>query len=280
MDVKYEHAGVEIDMDDIPMELTRERALGLQEDLRDRLAAEDFQERLRECERTHKKGSLEFRRDHQSLVLEVQSQVLPAWGFKGSLEGVHDMLEAFEAFKSDAEITRNIEEIDSLIWKPFEHHDAPHHEAPKLSWHEMARRPVQKLSPAEGKLLPEDALHPADLPVSQAPGVEIDMTALSPVPLTRGRLLGLQEELKENLGSHWFQKRLRDCKHANGEDTAAFRREHQQLVLEVQAEVLPKYGFEGSLQGVHDLLEAIKASFSEDAEVSANIAAIDALIWS
>jgi len=30
---------------------------------------------------------------------------------------------------------------------------------------------------------------------------------------------------------------------------------------------------------VHDLLEAIRGSFSEDSEVIANLAAIDTLIW-
>lgn len=273
-----EHAGVEIDMDSVQVPLSRARAVGLQHELRDHLAAEDFQERLCACERSHPQGSLDFRRAHQVLVLEVQAKVLPKYGFEGTLQGVHDMLEAFEAFKEDSEITANIREINHLIWKPNknhgEHHDTPAHDAQKLAWRDQWQHILTEHPPVAA---PAKAPVPPDHSTRNV-GVELDLSAVQ-VPLTKQRLLGLQEELRDRLATPNFQARLRECEAAHDQHSADFRKEHQQLVLREQAEVLPKYGFPGTMQGVHDLLATIKSDFKEDPEVGENLRAIDALIW-
>jgi len=270
------HPGVEIDMDALPVPLTRDRLLGLQHELHDALADDDFQGRLFECERVHGKGTVEFRRQHQQLVLEVQSTILPKYGFESSLQGVADMLAAVKAFLGDPEVAANIKAIDTLIWKPHESHhgvavDHEHHsqaalEPHHLDWLERWEQHHQAPQSDEA-----DAFDVRHVPV------ELDMDAIS-VPLSKERLLGMQEELRERLATEEFQAQLRKCERTHNEGTPEFRKEHQQLVLEVQAQVLPKYGFKGSLEGVHDMLDAIKA-FSKDSEVAANLKAINGLIW-
>jgi len=269
---------VEIDLDAVPVPLSRDRLLGLQHELQEALSEGEFQDRLCECERTLGRGTMEFRRQHQQLVLEVQSEILPKYGFEASLDGVARMLADVRAFQGDSEVAANIEAINALIWRPRESRpeDASrrehHGQAHGLDW--LHRWGHQRHM--GGWAHPERA-GPTKTSDLGSVGVEIDLDAVE-VPLVKDRLLGLQGELRERLSAPDFQARLRECEGARDDSSLEFRKKHQQLVLGVQAKVLPKYGFEGSLQGVHDLMEAV-GPFREDPDVAANLRALDGLIW-
>jgi len=264
---------VELDVNDVEVPFTKERLIGLQLELLDALGADAFQDRLCECEETLGKGTMEFRKRHQQLVLEVQSTLLPKYGFEPSMQGVANMLKAVKGFSEDKEVASNIKEINALIWKPHHsHHFHEHHEHHEhsLDWVKRWHQPDAAHDPAKAPL-------PAGDFDTKHVGVEIDMDAV-PVPFTRDRALGLQKELREHFGDAGLQARLKELVKAHGEGTMEYRKEHQRLILEVQSKILPKYGFKGDQQGVHDMMDAVKG-FESDADVAANLKAIDALLW-
>uniref|UniRef100_A0A7S4T0H6 Protein C10 n=1 Tax=Alexandrium monilatum TaxID=311494 RepID=A0A7S4T0H6_9DINO len=114
--VSHRGVGVEIDMDDIRVPFTKEEAIELQKELLRKFASQDFQDRLRECAASHGTHSLAFRREHQELVLQLQVEVLPKFGFEASLDGVVRMTEEIRALKYHQEVADNADDIDLLIW--------------------------------------------------------------------------------------------------------------------------------------------------------------------
>lgn len=78
---------------------------------------------------------------------------------------------------------------------------------------------------------------------------------------SRDRAISLQTELYEAFEDDGFQQSLSRLKARceRGEiKKAQFLKERQSLFLTVQEKVLPKYGFEGSLEGVHHMMGDMK----------------------
>lgn len=84
-------------------QFTRERAVALQKELHDGFAAEDFQTRLKEIEGLKTSNRARYQGARQKLVLSVQKEILPRYGFRPNLLGVRDMINAFRAFDGDPE---------------------------------------------------------------------------------------------------------------------------------------------------------------------------------
>ena len=78
---------VELDMDDGFVPMTKERALALQRELRDRSSQVTFQAALRSCENTFACGSPKWKQIRQRLALKEQVQVIPKYGFPLTLDG-------------------------------------------------------------------------------------------------------------------------------------------------------------------------------------------------
>eukprot|EP00434_Breviolum_minutum_P017532 symbB.v1.2.015474.t1/scaffold1156.1/size134879/4 len=86
----------------------------LQRELRDHFAEDKFQARLDEIEKKAD-GPGELARKRQELMLEVQSVVLPKYGFEGSRAGVYKMMAAMGPYVEQPEFTELAEEINSLL---------------------------------------------------------------------------------------------------------------------------------------------------------------------
>jgi len=85
---------------------------------------------------------------------------------------------------------------------------------------------------------------------------------------TKARALSLQQELLEGFRAHAFQQRLDalDRIYSAVPGSLEFQQERQELFLSVQSTVLPKYGFEGTLEGVFRMMGAM-GRFLDDPEV-------------
>mmetsp|Transcript_62045 Transcript_62045/g.116009 ORF Transcript_62045/g.116009 Transcript_62045/m.116009 type:complete len:443 (-) Transcript_62045:77-1405(-) len=94
--------------------ISYEEVVRLQGELRDRFANPKFQARLKEVER-NADGPGELARRRQELMLEVQSIVLPKYGFEGSRAGVYKMMAAMGPYVERPEFTDLAEEINSLL---------------------------------------------------------------------------------------------------------------------------------------------------------------------
>mmetsp|Transcript_3587 Transcript_3587/g.7876 ORF Transcript_3587/g.7876 Transcript_3587/m.7876 type:complete len:333 (+) Transcript_3587:133-1131(+) len=83
-----------------------------------------------------------------------------------------------------------------------------------------------------------------------------------PVPakasLDRDSAFQLQRELFDSFRKDDFQMELMKLEMACGTSSSTFRTSRQKLILKVQSKVLPKYGFEGSMAGVCDMIVAMK----------------------
>mmetsp|Transcript_106805 Transcript_106805/g.195772 ORF Transcript_106805/g.195772 Transcript_106805/m.195772 type:complete len:488 (-) Transcript_106805:215-1678(-) len=107
---------------------------------------------------------------------------------------------------------------------------------------------------------------------------ELDLNDLSPYPLTKESACALQQELRDQFSTASFQARLREVEDVCNPASTEFKKLQQELVFDVQRQIIPKYGFQASLDGVGEMRLAFKRQFSEDQEVSANTEAINRLI--
>lgn len=94
--------------------ISYDEVTSLQQELRDRFANPKFQARLKEVER-NSDGPGELARRRQELMLEVQSLVLPKYGFEGSRAGVYKMMAAMGPYVERPEFTELAEEINGLL---------------------------------------------------------------------------------------------------------------------------------------------------------------------
>lgn len=280
----------EIDMGDICMPLTRERALGQQREMLEAFSAEAFQERLRRCERKYARGSAAFKREHQQLAMDVQTSIIPKYGFEGSLTGVAEMLRAARTFKDDPEVNRNIQTINRLAVAPSSpsslrevrsriaalHEDVWQQQQQEEHWQQYLQQQEFLRSRQQSGEELEQQQRPVDKLTFRGAPVELDMEDIT-VPLERERALALQKELYDKFSAPGFQAQLRECELRHAGEPTELLREHQQLVMGVQASVIPKYGFEPTLEGVLHMLAGAR-DFADDPEVSANVAAINGLI--
>lgn len=273
--------------------LTLQRALGLQAELYIRLSTRRFQRVLSEYKERFGEATPEFRKLRQLLVLGVQKEVLPKYGYPGTLEGVAHMRKAFEELK-DPQVKSNTEVISHLIGGSLEDvlwisdHGTEVADLEHLS-HELA---PQREHPVEQQLDFSKLSAPMRPPAldgdfnATAPytgiGVELDVNDIQ-VPLTKERALALQKELLTGFQAQAFQDQLRalEARYPGDRDhQVEFRRERQQLALTVQARVLPKYGYPGTLEGVARMIQEFREKFHGDPDIDGNIQAIDHLLLS
>lgn len=318
----------QLDIDDLSVPLTKERALGLQTELWQRLATPQFQDQLEQCKEQGLEP-LEFRKVRQRLVLDVQSEVLPKYGYQADASGVAEMMKEFDKFVDDPEVSANRDAIDQIIGKNKDHRKSernplqleasalrlqlglpyPSPAAPMVVVPEhplLGARRVRSASPSRppNGWRPDAALHvqsgrpssksapPATRQWMQTyqellgwkrrfssetqPPVEIDLNDIQ-VPLTRPRILALQKELWGCYQSRDFQIKVRKYAEKYGAGSLEFRKERLGLVLDVQGEILQRYGFEAGLKGAAALYKSMGETFPHDAEIAANAEAIDEL---
>eukprot|EP00931_Biecheleriopsis_adriatica_P118151 TRINITY_DN9360_c0_g1_i1.p1 TRINITY_DN9360_c0_g1~~TRINITY_DN9360_c0_g1_i1.p1 ORF type:complete len:538 (-),score=129.51 TRINITY_DN9360_c0_g1_i1:61-1557(-) len=107
--------------------------------------------------------------------------------------------------------------------------------------------------------------------------------ALALPKLTRSRALALQVELFSVFSSPKFQKQLGELarKHKATEDhiSAEYRVAFKRLVRKEQFEIIPRYGFQTSEEGVEDMLFAY-SDFQDDLDIYVNSVAIEEALYS
>lgn len=99
--------------------LSKESALDLQHCLLQAFASPGFQKRLHVIARRYRASQgndPESWKDFKNLVRSFQAEIIPAYGFEASSQGVHDMQRAFVAFENDPDIYVNAAAINEALF--------------------------------------------------------------------------------------------------------------------------------------------------------------------
>jgi len=155
----------------------------------------------------------------KELALTVQREVLPRYGFEPTEEGVQQMVRAMQPHLSEARIWEQSEAIKKKL-----------------------RMPSKMTLDSDS----EDEFALANLAGNEA----------VPRRLRRDKAVALQTELLQEYSQPEFQARLREAMQIK--DKEAQRQERKRLLREVQAMVMPRYGFEATDAGI----ASMKASFT------------------
>ncbi|CAE7568100.1 unnamed protein product, partial [Symbiodinium microadriaticum] len=94
--------------------------------------------------------------------------------------------------------------------------------------------------------------------------------------LTKERAITLQLELMAAYGTPAFQKELHEIGRRYG-TSSKLRSELCKLVRRIQLDIIPRYGFDGSEEGVHSMLRSFKA-LEKDPDIEVNDVAIKELL--
>jgi len=232
----------EKDEDAPKVRLSKRRALALQQELLGEFVSPSFQKALHELARIHNdpKGcSREFASGFRKLVRNRQVEVIPRYGFEPSEEGVEMMLRSFTLFHGDPDIYIN----------------------------EVAIKEALSLEVTASKANSE--------------------TCVCAKPATKERVLELLRVQLREFSKAIFQQKLNDLKQSY--DTASGRLWKKnfidpelpvedpdgyyhlpgraELALRVQKRILPRFGFEGTKDGVKDMI-CHCASYLEESDVA------------
>ncbi|CAE7754418.1 unnamed protein product [Symbiodinium sp. CCMP2456] len=142
------------------------------------------------------------------------------------------------------------------------------------------RRGLEKeLSPISTRAATEEApSEPSmDSPSSAGEGPAEEMAGQHPVALSRERALALQMELMAAYSSPIFQKRLHELGREHPPGTKSFNHGRHKLIRQLQASIIPLYGFDNSEDGVQLMLEAFTC-FQQDPDIQVNTVAINDLL--
>eukprot|EP00439_Symbiodinium_sp_Y106_P030564 s2123_g3.t1 len=93
--------------------------------------------------------------------------------------------------------------------------------------------------------------------------------------LTKERAITLQLELMAAYGTPAFQKQLHEIGRRHG--TLGVQSSLRGLVRRIQLDIIPRYGFDGSEEGVHSMLRSFKA-LEKDPDIEVNDVAIKELL--
>uniref|UniRef100_A0A7S1A3S7 Protein C10 n=1 Tax=Noctiluca scintillans TaxID=2966 RepID=A0A7S1A3S7_NOCSC len=276
----HAHLPVELDMDDVLVPMTKERALALQRELRDRFSQVTFQAALRSCENTFAYGSPMWKQIRQRLALKEQVEVIPKYGFPPTLDGVVAMVRTVQDL-GDPQVDENSRIIEGLLWKTCIRESRAFD---WTRWTEMrantsAHRAVLRPSSPKTRHATDQrytsASNPVPSSVRPVPPSEINMDEIV-VPMTRERALALQSVLYGKFSDPSFVAQVNALAARNVPGSLMFRKALQELAFSVQAEVLPQWGFEASAKGVADMCLSIAAL--QEAEVDAKTLAINHLL--
>mmetsp|Transcript_146870 Transcript_146870/g.258861 ORF Transcript_146870/g.258861 Transcript_146870/m.258861 type:complete len:263 (+) Transcript_146870:127-915(+) len=94
---------------------TLEEALRCNEELYAGFTTDLFQRELADLAKKHKEGSMPFLKARQQLFLTVQKEVLPKYGFEGTLNGVFKLMGASQPFINDPEFQEMASKINDVL---------------------------------------------------------------------------------------------------------------------------------------------------------------------
>lgn len=237
-------------------ELTKEKALELQQKLLESFTAPSFQLKLHELGRKYRasKGTDRLARaGFKQLVRSAQFQVIPEYGFRCSDEGVQQMLQAFQEYKDDSDIF-----VNSTIIK-----DALFSEA--RQYPELAQ---------------EDEFAPLGAICGNKPQTKIGILEFLHNLYVRYADPAFQDEielLKREADQRAGRVLVRGFVEPSvTEDPDGYYHlpGRQELALEIQQEVLPLFGFEGNRKGVREMIRYC-APYLDDLEVQKKFDAIN-----
>lgn len=95
--------------------LTLQEALRCNEELYEGFTTSKFQRELADLAQNHKEGSMPFLKARQQLFLTVQREVLPKYGFEGTLNGVFKLMGATQPFVDDPEFKEIASKINAVL---------------------------------------------------------------------------------------------------------------------------------------------------------------------
>eukprot|EP00746_Dinoflagellata_sp_MGD_P091297 gnl/MRDRNA2_/MRDRNA2_36184_c0_seq1.p1 gnl/MRDRNA2_/MRDRNA2_36184_c0~~gnl/MRDRNA2_/MRDRNA2_36184_c0_seq1.p1 ORF type:complete len:989 (+),score=186.91 gnl/MRDRNA2_/MRDRNA2_36184_c0_seq1:57-3023(+) len=225
---------------------TFENAIWLQDELLKEFSDPEFQREMLKImsDANHIKTKALTKRE---LIMGVQKNILPKYGFEGSLKGVHDMLVAYAPYMNDPQVFANTNRINRLIGQP------------EISAAQAAAQRNRSLPGTQKGV--EDEKSSMELQEFQispsakgAPINEVKLQARGG-KLTIDAAIQLQEDLKELYAAESFQSELMQLRDGGAEQQASFR----ELVLTEQVKVFPKYGFSASEEGVAEMVLAFKS---------------------
>lgn len=282
---------VEIDLEDLePVPLTKERALGMLAEVFHGLEQADYDEHVSRFG----KETMEFKASWRNSVANVLSRVLPKYGFQGSTFGGAQML---ASLRRDPKLASKAAVVDKYIrgspdlkeWIADHEEEAAELRAlmplsrgrcssSRATTVEDASWIVSRTTSARSG---EDASTPREKTKSNifAPGVELDLDDLEHIPLTRERVLGLQGEVLSALRAPEFQRSLADLRKKYAQEPMQFRKERMHLALSAEANILRKWGYSATVQGMLDA-ERAGDGFIDAAEVQKNRREIRSLLAS
>lgn len=107
--------------EDLPEEWTKSRVIALAGELLQGFLAPDFQKQLKGL--LAKSSNYMVVPGRMELALAVQREVLPEYGFPGTIEGIEAMLEAVSPFMVDQEVNNMMIEIDIALGLPRKNTD-------------------------------------------------------------------------------------------------------------------------------------------------------------
>jgi len=193
--------------------LTRSQVLGLQNDLVAALMDDGFQEDLHAAWTSAGSDTSQQKLACQRVCFPVQAAVAARHGFKASHRGVGLCKEAIDCHAADPDVAKNRALLEWLA-------------SPSL----QAECPIGAMPGAGSAVQAAVPVNPEDLPLE--------------------RCLALQRDLLARYKTRTFQDRLWKAWWAAGDNPRDQHRARQLVCFEVQASVLPRYGFEASRKGV------------------------------
>lgn len=232
---------------------TKSTVLSLCEELLEGFNAPAFQQQLADlCANAPDSRVVTGRME---LALTVQREVLPKYGFPGTVEGVEAMRETIIPFMIDWMVKKIVDEIDKSL-------GLPQNSTAKACLGPCGDAPTEDEVPGQEKV-PGVPLAPSRL---RSESMSISDSKLHTqrqvrdIPaLTKGQVLELIGDLLQTVSDPGFQIQLQELP----KDDESRR----ELVLKAQRQVLPKHGFPGTRFGSILMFDAI-APFIDDFLVS------------
>eukprot|EP00931_Biecheleriopsis_adriatica_P103605 TRINITY_DN78412_c0_g1_i1.p1 TRINITY_DN78412_c0_g1~~TRINITY_DN78412_c0_g1_i1.p1 ORF type:complete len:616 (-),score=179.84 TRINITY_DN78412_c0_g1_i1:25-1872(-) len=198
----------------------------------------------------------------EELQRKVQLEMLPRFGLSADRQGVQLILRRSNQYLLDPEVASLIDVVNFLLGR---------------SWSEC-RQMRESLLPS----LPESAAKSEwerTITCETSSTADTDSCSSPRVKLSKNRALALQAELLAAFTGARFQKKVNELSRLHkGEQNAAYRAAFQKLVRREQFQIIPRYGFDTSEEGVQEMLVAFK-EFSQDPDVYVNSTAITEALY-
>lgn len=227
--------------------LSKARATALLQELLAGYREENFQRNLKALVEAAGSQDLEYIPGRLELTSTVQKEVLPRYGFEGDEAGLVQMSAAFKPMMEDPSLAAQVQEIHRALQIPTKKVPTTILELPA----EIKMRTAKKVqstpaSQAETHKEPKALEKPQEKPQAKEKKI------------TQRRAVALQNELLAAYSAPRFQKKLNELRrNCSGLPSSEFRRFLKDLVRSAQAEILPRYGFDATDEGLHVLATAM-----------------------